>query len=242
MYHAVEDTPRPPQYKHFYVLASEFAAQMRALKRRGYSVISFDDLDAAMRGERPLPPRPVLLTFDDGYANLERNVHPLLRELGFPYTVFLVSGKVGTTNDWVSAEGYAPTPLLTWDQIKAMQTGGGVSFQAHTASHRRLARIPIGEARQEMASCKDALEQELQTPMRVLCYPYGDVDDAVADCARELGFTMAVTTQTGRVRPQDDPMRLPRLSVYHVPPLSLTYGVGILNFWWRVRTWKDKRP
>ncbi len=242
MYHAVEAAPRPPRYKHFYVLADEFARQMRALRRAGYTALLFDDLRAMMRGERPLPPRPVLLTFDDGYANLWDNVRPLLRDLGMPYTVFLVSGKVGKTNDWVAAEGYEPTALLTWAQIRQMQADGGVSFQAHTVSHPHLVRLPLMEARREMADCRAMLEQELRSPVDVLCYPYGSVDDAVAGSAQELGYAMAVTTQTGRVRRADDPLRLPRLSVYHVPPLSLTYGVGILNFWWRVKTWKDKRP
>ena len=122
-----------------------------------------------------------------------------------------------------------------------MQADGGVDFQAHTATHPHLAQIPVSDARREMAACKDTLEQHLQTPMRVLCYPYGNVDDAVAEAAGEIGFTMAVTTQTGRVRRGDDPLRLPRLSVIHVPPLSLTYGVGALNFWWRVKRWKDTR-
>lgn len=242
MYHAVEAAPRPPRYKHFYVLADEFARQMRALKRAGYTALTFDDLQDAMQGGRPLPPHPVLLTFDDGYANLWDNVHPLLRDLGMSYTVFLVSGKVGKTNDWVAAEGYEPTPLLTWAQIRRMQADGGVSFQAHTVSHPHLTRLKLSEARHEMADCKTALEQELQSAVSVLCYPYGDVDDTVAEAARELGYKIAVTTQTGRVRLGDDPLRLPRLSVYHVPPLSLSYGVGILNFWWRVKTWKDKRP
>jgi peptidoglycan/xylan/chitin deacetylase (PgdA/CDA1 family) len=242
MYHAVETAPRPPRYKHFYVLASEFAGQMRALKRAGYTALTFTDLDAARRGARPLPPRPILLTFDDGYANLWDNVHPLLRSLGFPYTVFLVSEKIGKTNDWVAAEEYEPTPLLTWEQIGQMQKEGGVDFQAHTATHPRLAHIPLADARREMTVCKETLEQHLQTPMRVLCYPYGDVDDAVAEAAGAVGYQMAVTTRTGRVRADDDPLRLPRLSVIHVPPLSLTYGIGSSNFWWRVKRWKDTRP
>jgi peptidoglycan/xylan/chitin deacetylase (PgdA/CDA1 family) len=242
MYHAVESAPRPPRYKHFYVLAREFERQMRALKRAGYTALTFDDLDAALRDAHPLPPKPILLTFDDGYANLWDNVHPLLHALGFPYTVFLVSEKIGKTNDWVAAAGYEPTPLLTWDKIRQMQQDGGVDFQAHTATHPHLARIPLSEARREMTACKDVLEQHLQNQMCVLCYPYGDVNDAVAEAAGEIGYRMAVTTKTGRVRLGDDPLRLPRLSVIHVPPLSLTYGVGSLNFWWRVKRWKDTRP
>jgi len=237
MYHAVESNLRPPKYKHFYVLAREFAGQMRMLKRAGYTAITFSDL----AGPRPLPPKPVLLTFDDGYQNLLANVHLLLRELGFPYTVFLVSGKIGQTNDWVVPDGYEPTPLLSWDEIRQMQTGGGVEFQSHTVTHPKLTHISPGEARQEMARSKDTLEQHLQAPIQALCYPYGDCNSSIAEMAGEIGYQWAVTTEFGRARPGDDPLRLPRISVYHVPPVSLTYGIGPLNFRWRLESRKDTR-
>ena len=242
MYHAVEDTLRPPKYKHFYVLADEFAGQMRMLKRVGYQPISFEVLAAARAGAGTLPRRPVLLTFDDGYANLKTNVHPLLKELDFPYTVFLVSERVGKTNDWVIPDGYEATPLLTWAEIATMQGGGGVSFEAHTATHPKLAEIGAADARRELADSKDALEQKLGTQIKTLCYPYGSVSEAVQDMAGEIGYTQAVTTEFGRVRPGDGPLRLPRISVYHVPPVSLTYGIGPLNFRWRLQSRKDARP
>ena len=241
MYHAVEAAPRPPRYKHFYVTASEFAGQMRMLRGRGYTAITFGTLARALAGTGALPARPVLLTFDDGYANLLPHVHPLLRGMGFPYTVFLVSEKIGGTNDWVAAEGYEPTPLLTWDEILRMRGEGGVDFQAHTATHRRLDRLSEAEARREMADCKDALEQKLEAPMTTLCYPYGAQTADTALLAGECGYTTAVTTEFGRARPGDDPLRLPRVSVYHVPPVSLTYGIGPLNFRWRLETRKDTR-
>jgi len=242
MYHAVEDAPRPPRYKHFYVLAAEFAGQMRMLQRAGYTPITFAALASARAGEGALPDKPVLLTFDDGYANLQANVHPLLLSLGFPYTVFLVSGCVGRTNGWVTAEGYEATPLLGWDDIGRMQAEGGVDFQAHTATHPDLADLGAEEARREMAEGKDALEQRLGAPITTLCYPYGSRSEAVEGMAGEIGFTQAVTTEFGRVRAADPPLRLPRISVYHVPPLSLTYGIGPLNFRWRLESRKDTRP
>lgn len=241
MYHAIEDAPRPPREKHLYVQTKAFAFQMRALKKAGYQAVTFDALGDALHGETPLPPRPVLLTFDDGYADLERHAHPVLRECGFAYTVFLVTGKMGTINDWDTHKGYAPAPLLSWDAAKRLAQEGA-SLQPHTETHPRLADLPIEDAREEMARSKDAVEQQTGSPADVLCYPYGSVSEAVADAARALGFRMAVTTQTGRVRFGDDLLRLPRLSVHHVPTLSLTYGIGALNFWWRVRLWKDARP
>ena len=241
MYHAVEDAPRPPQYKHFYVLAKEFAGQMRMLKRAGYTAITFDTLAAAQAGAAPLPPKPVLLTFDDGYANLRTNVHPLLHELEFPYTVFLVSERIGGTNDWVASEGYEPTPLLTWAEVLAMQADGGVDFQPHTATHPRLADLPDEAARRELVAGRETLEQRLGQPMQTLCYPYGSHSGATQRLAGEAGYTRAVTTDFGRVRRGDDALRLPRISVYHVPPVSLTYGIGSLNFRWRLESRKDTR-
>ncbi len=241
MYHAVEDALRPPKYKHFYVLADEFAGQMRMLKRAGYTPITFGQLAAARAGAFALPPKPVLLTFDDGYSNLKTNVHPLLAELGFCYTVFLVSERVGKTNDWVASEGYEPTPLLSWPEIAEMQRDLHVSFEAHTATHPKLAELSPADARRELEDSKDALEQKLQAPISVLCYPYGNHSGSITEMARELGYTQAVTTEFGRARPGDDPLRLPRISVYHVPPFSLTYGIGPLNFRWRLESRKDTR-
>ena len=242
MYHAVEDVPRPPQYKHFYVLASEFAGQMQWLKRAGYTPITFDMLHKTQSGQSVLPEKPILLTFDDGYTNLLTNVHPLLRSLGFAYTVFLVPDQIGKTNAWVAPEGYEPTPLLNWEEIREMQRDKNVSFQPHTLTHPHLAQMPLPNAKAEMYQSREILEQSLQEPMTVLCYPYGNYNDEVVEAALDVGYQMAVTTEFGRVRAEDDLMRLPRISVYHVPPFSLTYGVGSLNFQWRVKSRKDSRP
>ena len=214
--------------------------QMRMLKAAGYVAITFAQLVAAMNANAPLPLRPILLTFDDGYANLVTNVHPLLQKLNFAYTVFLVPQHIGGTNAWVAAEGYEPTPLMDWPGILALQADG-VTFGAHTMTHPRLTDLTLDAARQEIAASKDVCEQHLGREVSTFCYPYGAVNGAVADAVRDAGFTHAVTTQTGRVRASDDPLTLPRLSVMHVPPVSLTYGVGPLNFWWRVLLWRDKR-
>jgi peptidoglycan/xylan/chitin deacetylase (PgdA/CDA1 family) len=242
MYHAVEDHLRAPKYKHFYVTKPEFAWQMRRLKQCGYSAITFDTLASAKAGKDTLPARPVLLTFDDGYANLLTNVEPLMRDLGWPYTVFLVSDLIGKTNNWVKAEGYEDTPLLTWDEIHSMAKGGLAQFHAHTKTHPKLADLSIDDVRCELTEAKGTLERNLGRDIDVFCYPYGSYNEAVVDAVRQAGYKMAVTTDFGRVRIVDDPLRLPRISVYHVPPVSLTYGIGTMNFDWRLRTRKDTRP
>jgi peptidoglycan/xylan/chitin deacetylase (PgdA/CDA1 family) len=241
MSHAVELAPRDPEYKHFYVIKSEFEWQMRRLKQLGYAPVTFQMLADAMAGSATLPNLPVLITFDDGYKNLLTNVHPFLAELGYPYTVFLVSDKIGKTNDWVAAEGYDPDPLLSWQEIKEMASAGFASFQPHTANHLKLTETPSNIVLGELQTCRAALEQQFAYPMDVLCYPYGNYNAEIVRIAQDVGYKMAVTTNFGRVRQNDKPLELPRISVYHVPPISLTYGIGTMNFDWRLRTRKDGR-
>jgi peptidoglycan/xylan/chitin deacetylase (PgdA/CDA1 family) len=242
MYHAVEDEAHPRPYKHLHVTKTEFEWQMRSLKKRGYQPITFEALLSAQAGTTTLPPKPVILTFDDGYDDLFANAFPVLTELQFPYTVFLVSSLVGKTNEWVASEGLTPFPLLPWDRIKVMQATGFASFQPHTITHPHLADMPLREARREMSESRDVLAQELGTAMDVFCYPFGSFNEGVADAAREIGYKCSVTTQFGRARKGDDPMMLPRVSIYHIPPFSLDYGPAGLNYWWRIETRKDKRP
>ena len=242
MYHAVEDAPLSPVHKHLYVTAKEFAKQMKSLKSMGFTPIDFADLESTRMGYSSLPKKPIILTFDDGYANLEKNANPVLVEHNMKYTVFLVSGKIGGTNDWVESEGMTPTPLLTWNAIERIHADGVASFMPHTVTHLKLTQIPVEQARMELGNSKATLEDRLQRTMPTFCYPYGDCNDRIADLARDAGYTQAVTTQFGRVRLADESMLLPRVSVYHVPPVSITYGIGIMNFQWRVRSRRDTRP
>jgi peptidoglycan/xylan/chitin deacetylase (PgdA/CDA1 family) len=242
MYHAVEDAIRPPEYKHFYVTTKDLRRQMRELKARGYEAITLDALRQAQSGQAALPAKPIVLTFDDGYANLLPNMHPLLAEMGWPYTVYLVSERIGGKNVWVEPEGFEATPLLSRAQIREMQRYAGAHFEAHTATHPKLAELDPDRARREIVDGKDRLEQMLGKPVRHFCYPYGSYSETVVGLVRDAGFETATTTDFGRTRRGDDPLRLPRVSIYHVPPFSLSYGPGALNFRWRVESRVDKRP
>lgn len=241
MYHAVEDTVRPDQSQHFYVTAKEFRRQIKELRTRGYEAISLDTLVAGLAGG-PLPERPVVLTFDDGYQNVLTNAHPVLTEAGWPYTIYLVSERIGERNVWVAPEGYSTTPLLSASELSTLAQSPLVTLGAHTATHPKLDQLPAEQVRTELQGARAQLEDRLQRPVTHFCYPYGHFNDSVIAQVREAGYQTATTTQHGRVRPTgEDLLRLPRVSIYHVPPFSLTYGPGALNFRWRVESRKDKR-
>jgi peptidoglycan/xylan/chitin deacetylase (PgdA/CDA1 family) len=241
MYHAVESAERPDKYKHFYVTAKELARQLNELQNRGYTAISLDQLTNGLAGG-PLPEKPVVFTFDDGYQNVLTNAHPLFEAAGWPYTIYLVSERIGRRNEWVEPEGYEATPLLTASEIATLAASPLVTLGAHTATHPKLDQLSPDAARDELFRSKAQLEDQLQRPVPHFCYPYGHFNDTVVELVRDAGYLTATTTQHGRVNAtREDLLRLPRVSIYHVPPFSLTYGPGALNFRWRVESRKDKR-
>lgn len=242
MYHSVEDTAHSDEYKHLYVTKKQFTGQMRDLRRRGYNPITFDQLAGWRSSTAELPDKPILITFDDGYATLERNVHPLLVELNFPYTVFVVTSLAGKASTWVASEGLTPWPIMSWETMTRLSQDGQVSFQPHTCSHPHLAQVPLSNARSEITECRSRMEDCFQSAMDTLCYPFGDFNADVVILTQDLGFKFAVTTQFGRARKSECAFTLPRISVYHTPYISLKYGVAPLNFRWRIETRRDNRP
>ena len=111
MYHRVGDFPgRVKAHGALYCHLPRFRAQMRLFGWLGYTVVSLDDAVAGLRGERPLPPRPLVLTFDDAYVDFLEHAAPVLLEHGYPATVYAVSGLVGARSSWDAGVGPEPAP------------------------------------------------------------------------------------------------------------------------------------
>src|SRR5256884_6327608 len=119
VYHKIDRIPPGSRYPKLYVTPEQFAAQLAFLVRHGYSSIGLPDYLAYRRGERRLPGRAIILTFDDGYRSTRTIALPLLRQYGFSATIFLVAAYVGQTNLWDAAE--MQEPLLDAGEIQDMQ-------------------------------------------------------------------------------------------------------------------------
>jgi peptidoglycan/xylan/chitin deacetylase (PgdA/CDA1 family) len=210
MYHKVDRIPPGARYPRNYVLPDQFEAQLAALARWGYETISFAAWLAYRRGERAVPRRPIILTFDDGYRSTYVNAWPLLRRFGATATVFLVSGLVGKTNAWDAAE--IQEPLLGPDEIAAMRVGG-IEFGSHTKTHAALTTVPAARAREELADSRAGLEDLLGARVQVLCYPYGKHNAAVRALARDAGYEAAVIARRRLNSRSTDPLRLTRLRI-----------------------------
>ncbi|MGB9804564.1 polysaccharide deacetylase family protein [Desulfofundulus sp.] len=210
MYHKVNPDPAtgglglrvPPQ---------NFARQMEYLATHGFHTVSLTDVADYLQKAKPLPPRPVVITFDDGYLDNYTYALPILEKYGFTATVFVVAHTVGKTN--IFDAGRQPVNRMAgWRELKAM-AGHGITIGAHTLDHPRLTRLPLEEARRQIKESKLLLEAELGRPVEVFSYPYGSYNQDLARVVRESGYRAAVTTDQGLVGPGDDPFTLKRVRV-----------------------------
>jgi glycosyltransferase involved in cell wall biosynthesis len=194
MYHAFgEPDERASQ---FVLPIRQFARQMAWLKRLNYEVIRLEEYLQYRRQHQLPPPRSVILTIDDGYAELGTHVYPILRRHGFPATVFLVSDKIGGRNDWTEDKTLFGRPLLSWAEIKEIDDQT-IRFGAHTKTHPILTDISVEQARAEIADSKDDLECALQTPVTTFAYPYGKFDNTIQALVEEAGYLGGCGVESG---------------------------------------------
>ncbi len=147
-YHAIADLKADPVLREYGVPPALFTAQLDALRARGWTFVDLDHLLAALAGERRLPPRALLLTFDDCYADLIEAA-PLLAGRGSPAVAFAVADRVGAANDWDEARGAGTRSLLGADALRSLPDYG-IEVGAHGRTHRRLTEL---EAERWTASC-----------------------------------------------------------------------------------------
>lgn len=177
--------------------------QMNYLRDHGYHPITMDELYAYVTKGAPLPEKPVCITFDDGYLDSYTIVYPLMKEYGFPWTIFIITDDVGK-----------PGNRMTWDQLKEMADSHTVTISSHTLSHPKLHNLATREEKEkEISGANQALKYWLGIDNPWLCYPYGDYDDEVVDICKQLGIRMAVTTDAGRVHVGSYPYDLRRVYI-----------------------------
>jgi len=189
MYHRVDAIPSGTRYPKNFVTPAAFAGQIEALLSWGYEPITFRQWMAYRARATRIPPKPFIVTFDDGYADFASNAWPILQRLRVPATVFVVASKLGRTNDWDAGE--PQTPLLDPAAIRDLEADG-VEFGGHGFTHVALARVSPSEAREEIARCHGALVGLLRRPPEVFAYPYSNQNARVRQLTREAGFHCAV--------------------------------------------------
>ena len=178
-------------YPKITISPDKFREQMEWLKLNGYTTIRTVDWLAFYLEGKPLPPKPVMLTFDDAYEDLIEYAFPLLKKNGYTASVFVVTGEVGGHNSWDLKNGYASLRCMSEDQIRRW-AGLGIEFGAHSRTHADLTMLSNSELEQEIAGSGRDLAEILGTAPLSFAYPYGYYNDAVrvrAENSYKLAFT-----------------------------------------------------
>jgi peptidoglycan/xylan/chitin deacetylase (PgdA/CDA1 family) len=179
---------------------ADFERQMRYLAGEGYTAVTLAALVDHMTAGKPLPPKPIVITFDDGYADNYTTALPILKKYGLRATVFVVTDFLG--------EG----PYMTWDEVKALRASG-MEIGSHTLHHRDLTTLPPDERARDLQLSKEGLEWRLEAPARFLAYPFGAYDAATEAAMKQAGYKAAVSTVPGLNRPGDDVHALKRINI-----------------------------
>jgi peptidoglycan/xylan/chitin deacetylase (PgdA/CDA1 family) len=213
MYHYIRVNPDPRDTLGFNlsVTPSDFAAQMDWLASNGYHPIAFRDLRAYLGGTGSLPSRPVILTFDDGYADFYTTALPVLIRHDFKAVAYVVSGFIGRP-------GY-----MNAAQVREADHAD-IEIGSHTVDHADLTRQSMDGLRFEVTNSRHSLEQLLQHDVLSFCYPSGQVNPMVMAAVQEAGYWNATTTRLGLVRSMDGRFLWGRLRVSGGESLSLFAG------------------
>jgi len=193
MYHVIGEPEESPA--RFVVPIGTFERQMAWLGRLRFNVLRLEDaVGALLRGET-LPPRSVVLTFDDGTRDMHTLVRPVLERHGFPATAFVVTGLMGGRVSWTERAGIAQRPLLTWDEALALEPL--VSLAPHTRTHPSLPTLDDGALAAEVRGSREDLEEQTGRSHVYFAYPYGHFDERVAASAAAAGYVAALSVRWG---------------------------------------------
>ncbi|MBQ9478065.1 MAG: polysaccharide deacetylase family protein [Selenomonadaceae bacterium] len=179
-----------------------FDEQMAYLVNAGYVSITPQELYDGICGVATLPPKPVLITFDDGYIDNFDNAFPILLKYGLKATIFVVPGFTDVN------VGY-----LTWNQLREMEENG-ITIQSHTLNHRALEELPDDEIRAELLNSKLMLEENLGHPIDFLAYPTGTYNLHIASIAQDVGYKAAFTIKYGNVDRGSNVFALERVPIF----------------------------
>jgi len=182
LYHHV-GPERPGTHRSLTVSPARFERQIRWLAQRGFHGICPTEWLRWRREGKGLPDKPVLITFDDGYADLAEHAFPVLRRYGFGGAVFVVSRQIGGTNAWDEARGSGEHRLLSAEQICAW-AGKGIEFGSHSRTHVDLTTLSEEELQQEVAGGKNDLERVLKSRVVSFAYPFGFHSEKVVEAVR----------------------------------------------------------
>lgn len=211
-YHAIEDQSDDPVLAPYGVSPAMFADHLDTLAKRGFSFVSPAQLSAFLASHAPLPRRPVLITFDDGYSDLVGVARNVLRPRGIEALAFVVTNSEKGINSWDQAYGAKAIKLLSAGE-RIELASAGVEIGSHSRTHREMPLLTDTEQADEAARSADDLAATGLPRPRFFAYPFGFSDGRSRDAARSAGYAAAFGCRPDWIGRGSDLFDLPRVIV-----------------------------
>ncbi len=204
MYHYISVPPAGADIyrRDLSVKPAELEAQLAWLRSQGYQGIRLADLVYYFTQGRPLPEKPVILTFDDGYRDNYTNAFPLLLKYGYVGTFFLVTRPIDDGDP----------AYLSWDMVKEMHQAG-MDMEPHGYRHYDLRGRDVDFLVYEIVGAKEAIEARTGETCRFFAYPSGSYDRQTVAVLRSAYFWGAVVTEQGIANRSDHAFELKRIRI-----------------------------
>lgn len=197
MYHSINSN----RGNNLFVAPAKFNSQIKHLHKAGYQSICFQTLENHWKLGKPLPPKPILLTFDDGYKDNYTIAYPILKKYKFKATIFVITNFVDDANH------------LSQKQIKEMISSGLIDIGAHTKTHPDLTTVPSKKVYQEIFGSKQILTKYTGKPVIAFAYPIGRYNYEAVKATGAARYKFAVTTKPGYANPKQGWLTLHRVRI-----------------------------
>lgn len=205
MYHHIGDLPPDADTlrKSLTVSEENFDAQLKFISDQGFTAIHISDLLNYLNTGASLPPKPIVLTFDDGYDDNYLNAFPTLKDHKLGGTFFIITGRAE-----YNSPGY-----MTWEQIGELAQNG-MEIGSHSLTHRyNLGNVAVSTQRTEIVQAHEELSKRFPEWLPIFSYPSGSYNLNTLDILHELNYQGAVTTRQGTLQSGDSPLELRRIRI-----------------------------
>lgn len=214
MYHKIPLQDQNSRHRIF-VTRDNFEKHLQFFSRNGFTTMSFSELDEFRTLRRPLsefPPKPLILTFDDGYVDNLENAGPLLKKYNHKATIFLLADSSLLTNSWDADTGEAPDVLMNLEQKRRL-SDYNFEIGSHGFHHQKITEMTDEQALHELIDSKRVLERDLGVQIPVFAYTYGVTSPRAAQLAQRA-YRFAVNTDTGGLHLEENPYAIFRTNVF----------------------------
>jgi peptidoglycan/xylan/chitin deacetylase (PgdA/CDA1 family) len=191
----------------------QFRQQMIYLKDQGFQTITFRDIF-----HQNIPPLPLIITFDDGYASVYQQALPVLQEVGFRAVVFIITDYIGKANTWDANLFSIKFFHLDESQVTALAEAG-MEIGSHGVTHRALPFLPFEQLESELRRSRERLTALVGKEIITFAYPFGIQNPVVQKAVQQAGYSFACVNMRGAGRKANQ-YCLPRIPVYRTDSMS----------------------